>query len=123
MEDKLYIQNIDSFLAELFLKKSIKPLFLRINMVDQDGLLNLSDISSSVDKVVHKKSGIDFELSSCECSGLVEFELADCLNKPVFSSSAFEFFDQVFSKYAGLDCSLELVNGSWKIVVLSFEDN
>ena len=84
-------------------------------------LLKINQIDIIVSSnLINKFNEIDFELSTCECSGLIEFDMSYYKNKVIYTSCAFEFLDQIFSNYKSLDCFLELIEGKWRFNIIDF---
>ncbi|NIQ13541.1 MAG: hypothetical protein GTO02_03755 [Candidatus Dadabacteria bacterium] len=114
------MNNIEEVLADLFVN-SEGSLYLKIDIKNNDGLLILTQLENNLnkpDKSDYKE--IDFELSLCECSGLIETDLSDYKNKLIYTSSALEFFDFVFSSYKTIVCKVDFNDGAWKIEVVDY---
>jgi len=50
--------------------------------------------------------------------GLEGIEVSDFLKKPVFTSSAYEFFDFLLMSLDSLECLVDFSGNAWKIKVL-----
>src|SRR5574341_1196438 len=111
-EKKIHISNLDEFLAETLLQSKEKPIKLSIQKEGVEGYLSVNLLKFDEDM---EENGIDFELSPCECIDFDNMEISDFLYKPVFSSSAYEFFDFIFMFFSSIECIVDFKGDSWKI--------
>ena len=110
----IHLSEINEFLAEKYLK--YKSTFeLSLKDYTADGYVEGKDKISSSEL---KNDGVDFELSTCECHGLSETEISELVNTPVYTSSAYEFFDAYLPIYKEALCLVNMVDGSWLIKVV-----
>ncbi len=112
---KIHLSGLDEFLADNVLGEEEKPLRFLIHKDGDPGFISalLLDTEEGMEK-----EGIDFELSSCECAGLEGLEVSDFLMKPVFTSSAYEFFDFVLMFLDSFECLVDFTGNAWKIKIL-----
>lgn len=114
LEKKIHICNLDDFLASTLCECEEKPIKLSIKKEGVDGyvLVNLLEPEEDMEE-----DGIDFELSPCECIDFDSMEISDFLYKPVFSSSAYEFFDFIFMFFSSIECLVDFTEDAWKIKI------
>ena len=114
-EKKIHLSSLDEFFADSVLGEKEKPLKFLIHKDRDPGFISalLIDAEEGMEK-----EGIDFELSSCECAGLEGLEVSDILMKPVFTSSAHEFFDFVLMFLDSFECLVDFTGNAWKIKIL-----
>jgi hypothetical protein len=115
VEKKIHISNLDEFLAEAFLYNKERPIKLLIRKDETQGYLSLSLLRS--DEEI-EEDGIDFELSPCECVDYDRIEISDFLHKPVFTSSAYEFFEFIFMFFDTIECLVGFTGDAWKVKIL-----
>ena len=106
---------MDETLAEIFLNEK-SPVNIKMSISPDTGLINAD--YSALDKGFDE-NGIDFELSTSECCGLNDIDLNDCIKRSVLTSSAFEFFDFVFTRSETVDADVEFTGDCWKIRINS----
>jgi hypothetical protein len=112
---KIHLSGLDEFFADSVLEEKEKPLKFLIHRDGDPGFISLLPLDT---KECMEKEGIDFELSSCECAGLEGLEVSDFLMKPVFTSSAYEFFDFLLMFLDSFECLLDFTGNAWKIKIL-----
>jgi hypothetical protein len=112
---KIHLSGLDEFFADSVLGEEEKPLKFLIRKDGDPGFISalLLDTKENMEK-----EGIDFELSSCECAGLEGLEVSDFLMKPVFTSSAHDFFDFVLMFLDSFECLVDFTGNAWKIKIL-----
>src|SRR3989304_150619 len=113
-EKKIHISNLDEFLAETLLQSKEKPIKLSIHKEGVEGNISVNLLKSDEDM---EEDGIDFELSPCECIDFDGMEISDFLFKPVFTSSAYEFFDFIFMVFRSIECLVDFTEDAWKIKI------
>ena len=113
-EKKIHISNLDEFLASALLESQKKPIKLSIKKEGVEGYVMVNLLKSDEDM---EEDGIDFELSPCECIDFDRMEISDFLYKPVFSSSAYEFFDFIFMFFSSIECLVDFTEDAWKIKI------
>ena len=118
IEKKIHISNLDEFLAETLLQSKEKPIKLSIHKEGVEGNISVNLLKSEEDM---DEDGIDFELSPCECIDFDSMEISDFLYEPVFSSSAYEFFDFIFMFFNSIECLVDFTGDAWKIKVFKTE--
>jgi len=112
--EKIHISNLDEFLASALLESREKPIKLSIHKEGVEGNISVNLLKSEEDM---EGDGIDFELSPCECIDFDNMEISDFLYKPVFSSSAYEFFDFIFMFFSSIECLVDFTEDAWKIKI------
>jgi len=118
LEKKIHISNLDDFLASALLECQEKPIKLSIHKEGVEGNISVNLLKSEEDM---EGDGIDFELSPCECIDFDNMEISDFLYKPVFSSSAYEFFDFIFMFFRSIECLVDFTGDAWKIKIFKTE--
>jgi hypothetical protein len=111
--DRIHISEIDEYLAKGLMALNGEVMELSISKNGEDGFVTVS-YKESYDSLP-TGDGIDFELSSCECSSLELTDVIDYLGKAVHTSSALEFFDFVLGYFSSLDCVVQFTGNAWKI--------
>jgi len=114
---KLHITELNEFLITAIINNN-GPVEAEIKDVTVDGFISIEVIKS--DKPFNNYF-IDFDLQSCECSGLNEHDdISEYHGKTVHTSSAYEFveFISAFSGKSKLLVNVE--EGSWVISLLNF---
>lgn len=66
-----------------------------------------------------EEGGIDFELSPSEYQSLDSINVTDFTNKPVYTSSAYEFFDFILMYYSQFEFLSEFNGSAWQIRILN----
>jgi len=112
--EKIHISNLDDFLASALLESREKTIKLSIHKEGVDGNISVNLLKSDEDM---EEDGIDFELSPCECIDFDGMEISDFLYKPVFTSSAYEFFDFIFMVFRSIECLVDFTEDAWKIKI------
>jgi hypothetical protein len=115
VENKLHISNLDELLAEVILNCEEKPIKLLIRKEGTQGFISL--FIPKCNKEIIEEDGIDFELSPCE--RIENPAISDFLNKTVFLSSAYEFFDFVLMFFDTVECLLDFNGYAWKVKILT----
>ncbi len=114
-EKKVHISNLDEFFAESFVDSNEKPLKIAIRKEESQGHISVLLLT---DGEGMEEGGIDFELSPCECVDFDNIQISDFLKRPVFTSSAHEFFDFMFMFFCSLECIVDFTGDAWRIKVL-----
>lgn len=117
-ENKIHLSNLDEFLAAIIVDVPYAPIKLAVRRNGEQGYISTVLLSPEENM---EEEGIDFELSSCECGGLEAAGIAYFLQKPVFTSSAYEFFDFIFAFIDSFECLVGFTGNGWKIKVLKTE--
>jgi hypothetical protein len=117
-EGKIHLSNLDEFLAATLVESKEKPIKLAIHKEGAEGHISVLLLTAKEDM---EEDGIDFELSPCECVDFDSIEISDFLKKPVFTSSAYEFFDFVFMFLDSLECLVDFTGDAWKVKILKTE--
>ncbi|MBI2485590.1 MAG: hypothetical protein HYW01_01240 [Deltaproteobacteria bacterium] len=118
-EKKIHLSNLDEFLASTILEAEEAPIKLAVHKNGDQGYISTVLLSAKEDI---EEGGIDFDLSSCECAGLDSMEISYFLKKPVFTSSAYEFFDFLFVFLDSFECLVGFTGNGWKIKILKTEE-
>ncbi|MER3445815.1 MAG: hypothetical protein C4291_02795 [Candidatus Dadabacteria bacterium] len=111
---EIHTINLDEFLAASFVSRE-KPLRIEICKEGTQGYISVL-VSTAEEDI--EEDGIDFELSPCECLDFDNMQVSDFLKKPVFTSSAYEFFDFMFMFFTSLECIVDFTGNTWKVRVL-----
>ena len=115
---EIHLSGIDEFLADALLEGKGKPVRLAIRKKGDQGYVSVLLLMFEGDV---EEDGIDFELSSCECGGLEGMEVSDFLRRPVFTSSAYGFFDFLLVYLDSIECLVGFSGSAWKVKVLKQE--
>lgn len=118
---RIHISHIDEFIAGRFLEKEGSPLAFGVRSADGVGAIELRPIMHKQESSAAE--GIDFDLSSCECGGLGQDDPSIYIDRPVFTSSAYEFFDYLLEYYSAFDCYIEFTGNAWRVRVENAADN
>jgi hypothetical protein len=119
-ENKVHLSNLDEFLAASIVEGLYAPIRLAVRRNGEQGYVSAILLSTGENM---EEGGIDFELSSCECGGLEALGIAYFLRKPVFTSSAYEFFDFICAFLDSFECVVGFTGNGWKIKVLNNEND
>ena len=111
-DERIYISEIDEYLARGFIALDGKVIELSIT---KNGEACFVIVSCKKSDSQLTGDGIDFELSSCECSSLELTDVKDYLGKAVHTSSALEFFDFALGYFSSLNCTVQFTGNAWKI--------
>ncbi len=114
-QEILHLNDLDEFLAASILDAQETPIKLEVCKKGDQGHFSIAALSSGENI---GEGGIDYELSSCECGGIESREIVDFLNKPVFTSSAHEFFDFVFMFLESFKCLVDFSGNGWRIKII-----
>lgn len=112
---KIHLSGLDEFLADSIVGVKQKPLKFLMHKNGDQGFISAALLET---KEGMEEEGIDFELSSCECGGLDSLEISSYLMKPVYTSSAYEFFDFVLTFLDSFECLVDFTGNSWKIKII-----
>jgi len=114
--DRIHIPEIDEYLAKGLMALNGEVMELSISRNGEDGFVTVSYKKSNDSHLTEE--GIDFELSSCECSSPELTDVKDYLGKAVHTSSALELFDFVLGHFSSLDCVVQFTGNAWKIKMM-----
>ena len=114
-EKVFHISNIDDDIATLLINIKARPLKLSIRRNGDQGYYNALVLDT--DDVIEGE-GIDFELSPLESLDLESIEASYFLGKPVFTSSAYEFFDYMFLHYSSLEFLVDFKDNAWQVKII-----
>jgi len=106
---------VDEFLAERFLEGGGIPLSFTVRREGPDGSVSFTKTETPPEPGALES--IDFELSSCECRGLDPDDAGLYIGRPVYTSSACEFFDFILGYLSSFDCYIEFTGNAWRIRV------
>lgn len=112
---KIHIINLDEFLAKSFVESRERPLKIVASKEGNQGYISVLLITADEGM---EEDGIDFELSPCECIDFANIQVSDFLKKPIFTTSAYEFFDFMFMFFRSLECIVDFTGNAWKIKIL-----
>lgn len=111
--ERIHISEIDEYLAKGLIALGGDVMDLSISKNGEEGFVTVSYKKSDDSHL--REDGIDFELSSCECSSLELTDVKDYLGKAVHTSSALEFFDFALGYFLSLNCVVQFTGNAWKI--------
>jgi len=104
-------------MAARLLEGDGRGLAFSVRREGRDGMISLTAFEPSPGP--EGGEGVDFELSSCECSGLGPDDIGAYLDRPVYTSSAYEFFDFVLGYLSSFGCFIEFTGSAWCIRVVN----
>lgn len=113
----IHVSIVDEFLAARFLEGGGGPLSFSVRQEDPDGSISFSQAETAPGP--GGGEGVDFELSSCECRGLDPEDVSLYIGRPVYTSSACEFFDFILGYLSSFDCFIEFTGNAWSIRVVN----
>ncbi len=114
---KLHLTELNEFLVTEILKHK-SPVEVNIKDGTTDGFIDI-EVNKS-EKLFNGKI-LDFDLQSCECSGLNEHDdLSDYHGKKVHASSAYEFVEYLTGSCDNSQLLINVEDGSWVISLLNF---
>ena len=111
------VSDIDEFLAARFLEGGGGPLSFSVRHEGRDGGISISGAEFASEP--GGGEGVDFELSTCECRGLDPDDVGVYIGRPVYTSSAYEFFDFILGYLSSFDCLIEFTGNAWSIRVVN----
>lgn len=111
---KFYLDSIDEVFAEIFFLFGGR-FDVRMEIDPETSLV--SAFFSRRAPAIGREGAVDFELCAFECSGVAAEEVEEYLGVPVHTSSAFEFFDYVFSQKPEVTCGVDFAGNSWIVTV------
>ena len=111
----IHVSIIDEFLAARFLDGGGSPLSFSVRREGRDGRISLAAAETAPGP--GGGEGVDFELSTCECRGLDPDDAGVYIGRPVYTSSAYEFFDFILGYLSSFDCFIEFTGNAWCIRV------
>ena len=114
-EHEIHISDLNEFLALKFLDDVTRP--MRFSVLRKDTQGNIIIQQKDNDQKL-KEGGIDFELSPSEYQSLDSINVTDFINKTVYTSSAYEFFDFILMYYSQFEFLTEFNGSAWQIRIL-----
>ncbi len=111
------VPDIDEFLAARFLEGGGGPLSFSVRREGRDGGISISGAEFASEP--GGGEGVDFELSTSECRGLDPDDAGVYIGRPVYTSSAYEFFDFILGYLTSFDCFIEFTENAWSIRVVN----
>jgi hypothetical protein len=114
-EQRIHLSEIDEFLAHGLTSCQMKPFRLALSTNGDQGYLKalISEIDESVGD-----DGLDFELSSCENRDLDEFDISEFVTKALYTSSAYELLDYIFTYFHSIECVVAFKENAWLVKVV-----
>jgi len=114
----IHISGIDEFLAARLVEREEVPLSFAVSGADSEGNITLISLDAPAENSASGE-GVDFELFTCECRGLDTADIKDYLERPVYTSSAYEFFDFILGSLSSFECFIEFTGNAWSIRVMN----
>ena len=111
---RIHISELDEFLAGKVIENEDGAMKFEIEKYGNQGYLNLIEIQTNQQM---DDEGMDFDLSASEYVGLTELEISDYIQKPLYTSSAYELFDFLFSYLDKVECLIEFTGNAWKVKI------
>ena len=112
---RFHISNIDDYLAKSLVNNKARPLKLLIKVEGYQGYYD--PLLLETDDVIEGE-GIDFELSPLETVGHEVIDLSYFIGRPVYTSSAYEFFDYLFFNFNYLEVLVDFNDNAWQVKIL-----
>jgi hypothetical protein len=114
-EQRIHISEIDEFLARVWAVGHVRPFKLAISKNGDQGYLKAFIAES--DELI-EDDGVDFELSPGENKDLDDFDISDFIMKAVYTSSAYELFDYIFTYFHSIECIVDFRENAWLMKVV-----
>ena len=114
-EQRIHISEIDEFLARSLAVGKMKPFRLALRKNGDQGYLKAS-IAENDEFIEYE--GVDFELSPGENKDLDELDINDFVMRPVYTSSAYELFDYIFTYFHSIECVVGFKENAWLVKVV-----
>lgn len=114
-EQRIHISEIDEFLARSLGDHHVKPFKLGLSKNGEQGYLKA--YIEENDELI-EDDGVDFELSPIENRNLEDLDISDFIMKPVYTSSAYELFDYIFTYFHSLECLVGFKENAWLVKVV-----
>ena len=114
-EHEIHISDLDEFLALKFLDDVTRPMRFSVLRKDTQGNIIIKQKENAQEI---EEGGIDFELSPSEYQSLDSINVTDFINKTVYTSSAYEFFDFILMYYSQFEFLTEFNGSAWQIRIL-----
>lgn len=114
-EQRIHISEIDEFLARGLAVGHMRPFKLSISKNGDQGYLK-AFIAESDESF--EDEGVDFELSPGENRDLDDLEISDFVMKAVYTSSAYELFDYIFTYFNSIECVVDFKESAWLVKVV-----
>jgi hypothetical protein len=114
-EQRIHISEIDEFLAHGLALGHIRPFKLALSKNGDQGYLKA--FIAENDELI-EDDGVDFELSPGENKDLDDFDISDFIMKPVYTSSAYELFDYIFTYFHSIECIVGFKENAWLVRVV-----
>lgn len=112
----IHISEIDEYVASRLPGAQSGVVGLVIYGADAEGDVRAEQFEPLTGEIAGE--GADFELSPCECAGLDERRVSELIRGPLYTSSAYEFFELALDYYSSLECLVSFTGNTWKIKVL-----
>ncbi len=114
-EQRIHLCEIDEFLASCLASGQMKPVRLKLSKNGDQGYLKalVTDNGEYIDD-----EGVDFELSSGENKDLEEFDIGDFVTTALYTSSAYELFDHIFTCFQSIECVVDFKENAWLVKVI-----
>ena len=114
-EQKIHISEIDEFLARSLASGQMRAFRLALSKNGDQGYLKA--VIAEIDEFIDD-DGVDFELSSGENRDLEEFDISDFVTKALYTSSAYELFDYIFTYFHSIECVVDFKENAWLVKVV-----
>ncbi len=114
-QQRIHISEIDEFLARSLTAGQMKPFRLALSKNGDQGYLKAFIAENDE---FSEDDGVDFELSPCENKDLDEFDISDFVMKAVYTSSAYELFDYIFTYCHSIECVVDFKENAWLVKVV-----
>ena len=114
---KLHLTEINEFLISAILKHK-GPIEAEIRKITPDGFIeiDLNRTDKSFDNQL-----MDFDLQTCECSGLYEDEdMSNYVGKTLSTSSVYEFIEYLSTSCESFKLLIKIEDDSWIIKPLNY---
>jgi hypothetical protein len=114
-QQRIHISEIDEFLASSLTAGQMKPFRLALSKNGDQGYLKAFIAENDE---FSEDDGVDFELSPGENKDLDEFDISDFVMKAVYTSSAYELFDYIFTNCHSIECVVDFKENAWLVKVV-----
>lgn len=114
-KQRIHISEIDEFLAHRLAAGHVRPFKLALTRNGEQGYLK---VHAGEYQGLIEGEGVDFELSPGENKDLDDFDTSFFIMKPVYTSSAYELFDYIFTYFHSIECVVDFKENAWLVKVL-----
>ena len=112
---EIHVSEIDSFLAECLVQEGDSAYRFNVSKKDYQGNISIDNLGKA--EWISGEEPVDFELSTGESLNPEVEDIAQYTERPVYTSSAHEFFDYLLTNFSSFDCVAEFAGNAWRIKI------